>query len=333
VTSDHDPAVRRIHADRIEGFAGFLEMAASRGRLAVVGRGKSGTTWLAKILNTHPDVVMKGERKLLERNGDYEPLLAPFAIGDHVERWFDFTALRREMAVDGLGMEMARIIHDYLLSLTVDKEQFTHFGDKIPFSRAEDVDPSLAALAGMFPGIRLVHIVRDGRDVAVSVLFHMYRNHSARGTLPDLVERVDARLDGGDGRVFTDDLLARLATGWVEVVRAVEESGPRHHGDSFLRLTYEGLKADTPGTIARLFDHVGVRNEPLLVQRAIDRSSFEKVTAGRKAGDEDPSSFFRKGISGDWVNYFTQPDRELFADLAGDVLVEQGYEASARGWV
>ena len=39
------------------------------------------------------------------------------------------------------------------------------------------------------------------------------------------------------------------------------------------------------------------------------------------------SSFFRKGESGDWENYFSDADKVLFKEIAGDLLVEMRYAA------
>ena len=51
--------------------------------------------------------------------------------------------------------------------------------------------------------------------------------------------------------------------------------------------------------------------------------------AGRSAGDNaSPTAKARKGIAGDWKNFFTQSDAELFLNIAGKQLVEAGYEAN-----
>ena len=41
---------------------------------------------------------------------------------------------------------------------------------------------------------------------------------------------------------------------------------------------------------------------------------------------EDPSSFFRKGVVGDWRNVFTERDKYVFKEEAGDLLIKLGYE-------
>ena len=59
---------------------------------------------------------------------------------------------------------------------------------------------------------------------------------------------------------------------------------------------------------------------------------MSRQTGGRKAGDEDRSSFIRKGVAGDWVNHFTKDTSKLFQELAGDALLALGYEKDPEWW-
>ena len=60
------------------------------------------------------------------------------------------------------------------------------------------------------------------------------------------------------------------------------------------------------------------------VRRCVSAASFEKLAQGRERGQEDPTSFFRKGVVGDWKNVFTDKDKQLFKEEAGDLLIELG---------
>jgi hypothetical protein len=54
------------------------------------------------------------------------------------------------------------------------------------------------------------------------------------------------------------------------------------------------------------------------------------LAGGRKRGQE-ATSFFRKGIAGDWKNVFTEQDKRDFKTVAGDLLIEIGYEKD-KNW-
>ena len=63
----------------------------------------------------------------------------------------------------------------------------THLGDKVALLHPEDAAAILPNLERAQPGYRAIHIVRDGRDVAVSGLFHVYRNRVVKGGETDSI--------------------------------------------------------------------------------------------------------------------------------------------------
>jgi hypothetical protein len=54
--------------------------------------------------------------------------------------------------------------------------------------------------------------------------------------------------------------------------------------------------------------------------------SFERKSHGRKRGQEDVNSHYRKGIAGDWRTYFTPKVCKLFKERYGNLLVKLNYE-------
>jgi hypothetical protein len=62
------------------------------------------------------------------------------------------------------------------------------------------------------------------------------------------------------------------------------------------------------------------------VRRCVENASFENLSGGRQRGEEDHSSFFRKGIAGDWRNVFTEKDKRVYKEAVGDLIVKLGYE-------
>ena len=50
--------------------------------------------------------------------------------------------------------------------------------------------------------------------------------------------------------------------------------------------------------------------------------------AGGRVGTEDSTAFTRKGIVGDWMAVFTERDRRLFEEEAGELLTELGYSSA-----
>jgi hypothetical protein len=78
----------------------------------------------------------------------------------------------------------------------------------------------------------------------------------------------------------------------------------------------------------RLFEFLGADTSEVVVNRCVESASFE-ARSGRERGGEDYTLGWRKhrkGIAGDWENVFTEGDKEIFKEEAGDLLVDLGYE-------
>ena len=125
---------------------------------------------------------------------------------------------------------------------------------------------------------------------------------------------------------MTKPILGSVKTSWPEHVRGWVSSSMPH----FVR--YEEMLADSEGTLAKLLsEYVDQEVDLDEVRYTVKRYSFENKT-GRQRGEEDRSSFARKGISGDWKNYFNAEARQIFDHYAGDLLIELGYEKD-HSWV
>jgi hypothetical protein len=176
-------------------------------------------------------------------------------------------------------------------------------------------------------------IVRDGRDTMISFYFFYKLMHDAgertafRTLYPAGTDLNDVRvnLPRFIGHAFKHPMGVRSS--WPEYNR----SWLNRPGVAYTR--YESLQADPNAELTRLCHELGVAPDPDRVRHAVDRWAMSRVT-GRDPGEEDRSSFVRKGVSGEWSSVFSDEARALFADLAGDALVELGYEASAdwRTW-
>ncbi len=155
---------------------------------------------------------------------------------------------------------------------------------------------------------------RDLRDTAVSWYFYVTQVQS-RHVLHDKISAMS--FDEGLN-YYIDRLLP-------ERVRFIRNW--RTHRDPQLscEVTYEALLADTIAEFGRAARFCFGDIPDDVIVRAVKQNSFQSVT-GRQPGEEDQSAFVRKGITGDWQNYFTPAHKERFKAVAGQFLVEIGYE-------
>ncbi len=91
--------------------------------------------------------------------------------------------------------------------------------------------------------------------------------------------------------------------------------------DEVLSIHFEDLINDRAAALNRILDHL-LDHVPLRIQRQRILDFLEASINPRR------SPTFRSGKSGEWRKYFTEPHKEMFKDIAGDLLVRLGYEKS-----
>lgn len=144
-----------------------LAWTAARQMVFVVGATRWGTIWLGHALDAHPEVCCKGE-------GHFTDALFPlFAKAfDQYNRGVE--DLNRQFDEAGYPKSQAGFTFDdaAFLSRTSAMLMLSRWiGDKSVKCIAERTPEhmlGLPALARAFPGAKYVHVVRDGRDEAIS---------------------------------------------------------------------------------------------------------------------------------------------------------------------
>jgi hypothetical protein len=148
-----------------------------------------------------------------------------------------------------------------------------------------------------FPEARVVEVVRDGRDVCVSM---QYRAMVVSWPPTNRAEQI---------RRWVDAVRFGMA------VRSTPEAAGRWHV-----LQFEAAKQDPRRAVAELFTFCGLAFDDALVDHVAATTDFSRLA---DTGDGLP---FRRGEVGDWRTEFDDADRALFTRLAGETLLAAGYE-------
>ena len=98
------------------------------------------------------------------------------------------------------------------------------------------------------------------------------------------------------------------------------------HRGKMLELRYEDLLTGPEQPLADAFEFLGVESSPAAVQAALKAADFERLSEGRKRGEEDSGSFFRKGVAGEWRKAYPAETLAAFNEIAGETLAAYGYE-------
>ena len=160
-------------------------------------------------------------------------------------------------------------------------------------------------------------IFRDPRDVAVSHVFYVtdmearHVHHDYYQSLPDFDARLRVSILGRpEADIEFPNIADRFAPylGWLDQ-------------PCVMKIHFEDLIHDRPGTLNRISDHLLARALPLkgkprqLILEALESSINPKR-----------SPTFRSGKTGEWKKYFTEEHKKIFKEAAGDLLIRLGYE-------
>ena len=190
---------------------------------------------------------------------------------------------------------------------------------------------------------KILYLVRDGRDVLISLYYHQLiwndKNklnpkdvtyHRAQTGFKDF-EDVKGNMNDFISYTFTEEPSKwqqfTYMGNWYSFNRAWLDEINKANSNVYL-ISYEELLKDTYGAMYRMlhefFDEKEIDTSRL--SATVQKFSFENQTK-RKKGVEQKNSFLRKGISGDWKNYFGEQEKESMKKYTKGLLVELGYEA------
>ena len=176
---------------------------------------------------------------------------------------------------------------------------------------------------------RIIYIVRDPRDVALSC-YDFQRKYRQ---IPD-----DYPLD-----TYVDDLVCGRAISadwgtWGENVASWFFT--RGRSSNFLLLRYEDMIADTARELARVARHLGVEASPERLQSAIERSSADRMRemekreahewVGTKKHRKD-IPFVRVAGTGGWRTQLPERCLERIESVWGELMTKLGYELVSEG--
>jgi sulfotransferase family protein len=283
--------------------------------LFVVGAPRSGTTWLQRLLASHPDVRTGQESKL------FTTYVSP-----------QLAAWRREMQRQprpgrpltgrlhtGVScyfteQEFLKVLRAYtaelLRPMVGDLRSHEWFLEKTP-THAQCLDDIRLIL----PEARVVHLIRDGRDVVASLL-------AASHTW---------------GTAWAPHTARRAARTWVANVQNARRAGAQFPADRYCEIRYEELSARTARVLRRVTDFLGLEWAETDLDAAIRANTADELRAGRgtdiRLGGEfqsegrvtEPEGFVRRATVGAWRQDLSPGQRFVVSWVARDLLRELGY--------
>jgi hypothetical protein len=277
----------------------------------VVGCPRSGTTWVQRLLTSHPRIRTGQESDVFD---DY--------IGPQLRAW------RRELDTSnsgrggvGLGCyfeeaDFLRLLKTYMLRLLEPM-----VGPLRPGELFVEKTPShvlfVPEITALLPETRFIHVLRDARDTVASLL------GAARGW----------------GRGWAPRKAGGAASTWVIHVQAALTAQRQLPREQYLEVRYEDLHADGPGQLRRLADWLCLPWSDNDIASALANNAPERARAGKgtpiplggqfgasgNAVVREPEGFVRKAQAGTWRTDLSTLEKLAVWRVARTTMAEVGY--------
>jgi lipopolysaccharide transport system ATP-binding protein len=163
---------------------------------------------------------------------------------------------------------------------------------------------------------RAFYVSRDLRDTLISLYFSLKHSHKL---VSDNVQNQRSILSS-----MTDkEGLKHLIENGLQTQSKLQMSWANSNIKMF---RYEDFILNQKNEFKKLFEFCDIMISDKKLGAIVKLHDFKSMTSGRSRGEEDISQHQRKGISGDWKNYFDDEIKDLFKEKYGAILIATGYE-------
>lgn len=273
-----------------------------------VGSGRSGTTLFRNIFDAHPDLAMTHEahfvlpmalqrRRLITPSGfdSGRFLTRLYANPNFVRQGLPEPVVRAALEA-GAPVTFADAVRIVFATYAAERGK-RRYGDKTP-----GYVTHLGLLGELFPEARFVHIIRDGRDVAMAYL---------------------------DRAEWGPSTMADAALYWRSRVGRGRSAGRRLGPSRYREVRYEDLVDDPEAVTRELCAFLDLDFRPQMLEFHRRGEDFAASTPHPEAfrGLSQPVT---KGMR-DWRLQMTPSDVALVEAIAGDLLADLGYDVTGTG--
>lgn len=269
----------------------------------IIGVGRSGTTLLRLMLHAHPDIAIPYESHFIS---GYQRRIAEYGdLGDerHLRRLVDDVLDEEVLELWDHEYDADRLLaalRSPTLRGVVEAmyEEYAAAHGKSRWGDKSDYLDELPYLYQLFPDARFVHMIRDGRDVARSVL----------------------------GMSWGPTDLIGAANWWSDHVWLARRLGAML-GDQYIEVRFEDLLVDTEGELRRLCDFLDEPYDPRMLR--FYEHAERAIPEARRGQHYNTNAPPKASRASSWRQEMPAVDVAIFDRYAGRMLDECGYERPA----
>ncbi|NHZ85036.1 MAG: sulfotransferase family 2 domain-containing protein [Planctomycetia bacterium] len=163
------------------------------------------------------------------------------------------------------------------------------------------------------------YIARDPRDLIISNYFSLKYSHDP---YHPYILMMREKLNS----MSQDDGITKIINSFTTGTKKTLEEWFTQRSENIKLILFEDIFGEKQFEVfSELLKHCEINLLINEIKTLLKKYSFTNIS-GRKQGDEDVKHHYRKGIPGDWKNYFTEQQKDIFKNLSGDLLITCGYE-------
>lgn len=265
------------------------------------GPPKSGTTYLQKILDLHPETSCNSEDylQMLGENFSnlhkkYNQTLKLFALRTGVEK---YQLVEEKIFVKNF--------YNLIKDIAINRNRNTKF---IGISDNHFLLNNLINISNFFSNSKTIIIFRNPIDTALSLWDHNNRLYEK--------EKFDEHINFNkvDGILDINKFVIHQSQLWNKKVKKIFEQ-IKVMPNNFLVINYESLSKNKKENIREIFNHIGCKYDEKIISKVIEDSSIEKM----RKDSLDPG-FFKKGRLNFGENELDKSTIESAIDLSKEGL-------------
>lgn len=273
-----------------------------KGYILILNPGKCGSGWLAQSLSIQPYIIFNREFDFI--------YFLEFPLS---EQWNEKTAKNKAYLHI---REDANLSSDEKLLKLYAFEHTEHASEVLIIDKApSNAYSGFEKYYHLYRDLKIILLYRDPRDIYVSNEF--FHQHQLKIVAP--------RDDIGYPDYLRDNEIFHYT--FLNCRKMVNnEQLLRREGIQYLRLTYEDLKVNFHETLWKTFTFLDLKVGPdsLVFSNYVNKPISLNEHVHQAQGFKP---LFRKGVVGDWQNYFQNTEsRRLLKEKYGDLLITMGYE-------
>ena len=271
----------------------------------IYGCPRSGTSLLSRIVSAHSRIAIPFESHIyhylwsmrhlfgsLDDRRAQQRLIEDILGMEDLKQWDPPPSAERALAA--VRRPGFHGIFEAILQSWADDRGKPRWGEKTPQHTL-----SWRIMLEAFPEQRVLHLVRDGRDVALS-----YKQ-----------------------AFFGPKHMFHIARRWQRFLSEAEAAGDALGPGAFLRVRYEDLLAEPERTVRGVCDFLGEAYEPRMLAAHESKVRYDTDARNLRALQQPILS----DNTGKWRSGMSARDLRIFEAVAGDALDRYGYERGLAG--